>query len=278
MQEVKQEKMSQKRKKQGKTSSRSLFKGKKSVETLRALREKKGKAEKENSLKEKKPFLSTKKTTALLETELAEAKKDYLYLKADFENYKKNVLKEKSDLIQYGGQRLVTSLAEEVLDDFERAFQFSSEKESLENFKNGMRFIHLKFNRILKNFGVTIEDPTGQIFDPECHEALSRQKNAEVPEGHVIAVIKKAYKLYDRLIRPAQVIVSEGGEEKDRDMSPSVLEGTEGPLAAPAEEVLEKDEVSPSSVSEERNEGPETDKTPPLSVLPDDKNGKDPAE
>ena len=278
MKAVKQEKMSQKRKKQGKTSSRSLFKGKKSAEALRALREKKRGAEKEDSLKEKKPFLSTKKTTALLEAQLAEAKKDYLYLKADFENYKKNVLKEKSDLIQYGGQRLVTSLAEEVLDDFERAFQFSSEKESLENFKNGMRFIHSKFNRILKNFGVTIEDPTGRAFDPECHEALSRQKSAEVPEGHVIAVIKKAYKLYDRLIRPAQVIVSEGGEEKNREMSPSILEGAEGPLAASPEEVSEKGEAPPSSVSEEREEEPETDKAPPSSDLPDDKNGKDPTE
>ena len=281
---MEQKQMSQKRKKPGKSASRSLFKGKKSAESLRALKEKKKKAEREDSFKEKKSFLSAKKTTAVLESRLAEAKKDYLYLKADFENYKKNVLKEKSDLIQYGGQRLVTSLAEEVLDDFDRAFQLSSEKESLENFKNGMRFIHLKFNRILKNFGVTIEDPTGQPFDPERHEALSRQKSAEVPEGHVIAALKKAYKLHDRLIRPAQVIISEGDGKKNNGEAPSsILKGDEE--GAPAAGVEKSGDLS--SFPEEEKEAlsfskeseyPNTDKTRPSSDPPDNKNREDPTE
>lgn len=212
-----QEKTSPKRKKT-KGASRPLFKGKKSESVSRVAKDKK---ESTGSFKEKKSVSSLKKNITSLEAQLAEVKKDYLYLKADFENYKKNVLKEKSDLIRYGGQRLVSSLADEVLDDFERAFQSSSGDQSLKNFKEGILLIHSKFRKVLKSFGVTVIDPAGQPFDPRYHEALSRQKSDEVPEGHVIVVIKKAYKLHDRLIRPAQVIVSEGPLEKSSEENPA---------------------------------------------------------
>ena len=168
------------------------------------------------SSKKQKSDSSEQKEILLLKTQLAEIKKDYLYLKADFENYKKNILKEKSELFKYGGQSLVSALADEVLDNFERAFQSSSEKQSLESFKEGMSLIYTKFHKILKQFGVTDLDPAGQPFDPQYHEALSRQHSNETPEGHVIVTLKKAYKLYDRLIRPAQVIVSAGSSEKDK--------------------------------------------------------------
>ena len=213
-----QEKPSPKRKK-ARGASRPLFKGKKPESPSRSVKE--TKKESTSSFKEKKSVSGLKKNIAALEAQLAEVKKDYLYLKADFENYKKNVLKEKSDLIHYGGQRLVSSLADEVLDDFERAFQSSSGNQSLENFKEGISLIYSKFHKVLKNFGVTVIDPTGQPFDPQCHEALSRQKSNEVPEGHVIMVIKKAYKLHDRLIRPAQVVVSEGKLEKKSEEAPA---------------------------------------------------------
>ena len=208
-----QDKASPKRKK-AKGASRPLFKGKKPESLSRSSKDKK-ESTGSSPFKGKKSAFSLKKNISSLEAQLAEVKKDYLYLKADFENYKKNVLKEKSNLIQYGGQRLISSLADEVLDDFERAFRSSSGKQSLENFKEGMGLIHSKFSKVLKNFGVTVIDPTGQPFDPRYHEALSRQKSNEVPEGHVIVVIKKAYKLHDRLIRPAQVVVSEGPLEEN---------------------------------------------------------------
>lgn len=210
---MKPEKTSSKKKKTN-PIPRSNFKGKKPESIIHRLK----KAQKPSTPagKERKSVSSEKKELLLLKTQLEEVKKDYLYLKADFENYKKNVLKEKSDLIKYGGQSLVSSLAEEVLDDFERAFQSSGKKQSLESFKKGMSLIHAKFGKILKQFGVTASDPTGQPFDPQYHEALSRQYSDKIPEGHVIATLKKAYKLYDRLIRPGQVIVSAGISEKNK--------------------------------------------------------------
>ena len=209
---MKLEKISPKKKKT-KPASRSVFKGKKPEPIIRRLKEQQPSSP---SVKERKLGSSEKKEVLLLKAQLAEMKKDYLYLKADFENYKKNSLKEKSDLIKYGGQSLVSSLADEVLDDFDRAFQSSAEKQSLESFREGMNLISAKFGKILKRFGVTALDPAGQPFDPQCHEALSRQYSNKIPEGHIIGTLKKAYKLYDRLIRPAQVIVSAGNPEKDK--------------------------------------------------------------
>ena len=214
---MKLEKTSSKKKK-AKSASRSVLKGKKSESIINQLKEKQKAG---NSSKDKKPHSSEKKEILLLKTQLAEIKKDYLYLKADFENYKKNVFKEKNDLIKYGGQSLVSSLAEEVLDDFDRAFQSSTNKQSLTSFRKGMSLVHAKFGKVLKNFGVTIVDPTAQPFDPQYHEALSRQRSDKIPEGHIIVVLKKAYKLYDRLIRPAQVIVSAGKSEKNKNLASS---------------------------------------------------------
>ena len=210
---MKPEKPSPKKKKT-KSAPRSGLKGKKPESIIHRL--KKAPQPSTPSGKEQKSDSSEKKEILLLKTQLAEMKKDYLYLKADFENYKKNVLKEKSDLFKYGGQSLVSALADEVLDDFERAFQSSSEKQSLESFREGMNLIYTKFGKILKQFGVTELDPAGQPFDPRYHEALSRQYSDKIPEGHVIVTLKKAYKLYDRLIRPAQVIVSAGIPEKNK--------------------------------------------------------------
>ena len=214
---MKPEKISSKKKK-AKSASRSVFKAKKSESIINQLKEKQQAA---NSSKDKKLSSSEKKEILLLKTQLAEMKKNYLYLRADFENYKKNVFKEKNELIKYGGQNLVSSLAEEVLDDFDRAFQSFDEKQSLAGFREGMKLVHAKFGKVLKNFGVTLVDPTGQPFNPQYHEALSRQRSDKIPEGHIIMVLKKAYKLYDRLIRPAQVIVSAGKSEKNKNLSSS---------------------------------------------------------
>lgn len=204
------------KKKKTKSAPRPVLKGKKSESIINQLKEKQKAT---NSSKDKKLHSSEKKEILLLKTQLAEIKKDYLYLKADFENYKKNVFKEKNDLIKYGGQSLISSLAEEVLDDFDRAFQSFNNKQSLAGFREGMSLVHAKFGKVLKNFGVTIADPTGQPFDPQYHEALSRQQSDKIPEGHIIIVLKKAYKLYDRLIRPAQVIVSAGKSKENENLA-----------------------------------------------------------
>jgi molecular chaperone GrpE len=145
--------------------------------------------------------------SSALEHELAKVKKDYLYLRADFDNYKKGVLKERSDLLKYGSERIVTELLN-VIDVFETALDMEVTAESLDKFKEGLVLTSNEFKNVLERFGVKSVDSLGKPFDPSIHEALSSDPTDDIPAGHVSRVFKKAYKLHDRLIRPAQVVVA----------------------------------------------------------------------
>ena len=143
-----------------------------------------------------------------LEEELRALQRSYLYLKADFENYKKQMLKERSELLRYGGEEFIRALITNVLDDFDRAYGDLRNTQSLEDFKSGIDLIYKNLQKTLNRFHVEAQDPQGQPFDPNCHEALSRQPTDKMPKDHVLITFKKAYTLYEKLIRPAQVIVA----------------------------------------------------------------------
>ena len=147
--------------------------------------------------------------TALNE-KLQKALNDHLYLIAEFDNFKKRAEEEKRALKRYDGERFIASLANEVLDDMERALLSAQNKDSsLEDLKKGLLMIQKKLEQVLKNFGVEALDPTGQSFDPSWQEALSYIKTKKTPAGCVAETLKKAYKLHDKVIRPAQVILSQ---------------------------------------------------------------------
>lgn len=142
-----------------------------------------------------------------LKAEAEKYKNEYLYLMADFENYKKQAIKERSQLIKFGSERLVVSLLE-VLDNLERALQTEVTPDNLDSFVDGVKMTRSELSKVLKNFGVEEVPSEGVAFDPNVHEALSSQQTEEVPEGHIVSAYKKAYKLHDRVVRPAQVIVA----------------------------------------------------------------------
>lgn len=148
-----------------------------------------------------------------LRKQLDQALSDNLYLRADFENFKKRTYEEKKQLLLYGGETLISALANEVLDDLDRAVFSAKEKESFENLKKGLDIIQKKLSQVLKNFGVEIIDPTGQEFDPSYQEAISHIRSSKVPEGCVAETFKKAYKLHDKVIRPAQVVLAKSKPE-----------------------------------------------------------------
>ncbi|MDE0092810.1 MAG: nucleotide exchange factor GrpE, partial [Oligoflexia bacterium] len=108
-----------------------------------------------------------------LTEKLKQAESDNLYLRAEFENFKKRALEEKLALLRYEGERFMSSLATEVLDDLDRALSASKENKSLEDLKKGLEMIHRKANKLLNRFGVEIVDPTGKVFDPSYQEALN---------------------------------------------------------------------------------------------------------
>lgn len=132
---------------------------------------------------------------------------DYLYLKADFENYKKRVIKEKSDLSKYGSESLVISLLD-LVDNFERALGLEIKPENIQSFADGIKMISNEFKSVLTRFGVNEVPSLGVPFDPNFHEALGTEPTTEVPPGHITKVFSKPYKLHDRLVRPGRVVIA----------------------------------------------------------------------
>jgi molecular chaperone GrpE len=142
-----------------------------------------------------------------LKAELEKTKNEYLYLRADFDNFRKNSIKERSELMKYGSERLIQEFLG-VLDNFERALQIEVKDGSWTAFRDGVNLIAGEMKALLQRSGVEEVKSEGEAFDPVKHEALSSEPRTDMPAGHVARVFKKAYKMHDKLIRPAQVTVA----------------------------------------------------------------------
>lgn len=149
-------------------------------------------------------------------SDLKKLKSEYLYLRAEFDNFRKNTIKERSDLIKYGAERFVVPILR-VLDFIELALQTEVTPENYKEFVNGVEMTANEFKQVIGDMGVQEIDPTGEPFDPNMHEALSSEESAEVEPGHVLRVFKKAFKLHDKVVRPAQVVVARAPEERSED-------------------------------------------------------------
>ncbi len=130
---------------------------------------------------------------------------------ADFENYRKRSAREKEDAVKYANGTLLERLIP-IVDNFELGLAAAAAAGSDKNspILAGMSMVAQQLNDLLADFGVTAIDATGQPFDPNLHEAIAQEHNPLVPEGKVIRQVRKGYKLKDRLLRPANVIVSKG--------------------------------------------------------------------
>lgn len=147
--------------------------------------------------------------TAALKAALADANDRNLRLMAEFDNFRRRSAKEQLELIETANGKLLEKLSE-VQDNFERAFASENKAQDLEAFEKGMQMIYNQFAKILTDAGLEQIDPTGAEFDPNCHEALMQQPSETVPEGHVVTVFQKGYKLKNKILKTAKVIVSSG--------------------------------------------------------------------
>jgi molecular chaperone GrpE len=127
-----------------------------------------------------------------------------LRLAADFENYKKRAARERQEYVQLANERLVAELLP-ILDDLERALSAAEQHEEAQ-LEDGVRLVHRSLANLLERYGVTSIEAEGK-FDPHVHEALLSQPS-EAEEGSVIDVVQKGYKLGDRVVRPARVVVA----------------------------------------------------------------------
>ena len=147
--------------------------------------------------------------TEVLKQQLADATDRNLRLMAEFDNYRRRTAKEQLELIETANGKLLEKLSE-VQDNFERAFASENKAQDLEAFEKGMQMIYNQFAKILTDAGLEQIDPTGAEFDPNMHEALMQQPSETVPEGHVVTVFQKGYKLKNKILKTAKVIVSSG--------------------------------------------------------------------
>jgi molecular chaperone GrpE len=135
----------------------------------------------------------------------------YLRTVADFDNYRKRVAREKEELARFTTERVVTALLP-TLDNLERAID-AAQTHGAENsaLLQGLTQVHSQFRRTLTEFGLQeIIATAGEPFDPNQHEAISQIESDEHEEGHVVEQFQRGYKIADRLLRPARVVVSKG--------------------------------------------------------------------
>jgi molecular chaperone GrpE len=130
----------------------------------------------------------------------------YLRLAADFDNYRKRTAREHAELTQRANERLLNELLP-VLDDLERALEAAAEHEEAK-LEEGVRLVHRSLLGLVERHGLTEIDTQG-AFDPHVHEALLAQPGEGAEEGSVPQVLQKGYRLGDKVVRPARVIVAE---------------------------------------------------------------------
>ena len=137
---------------------------------------------------------------------------------ADFENFKKRAAREKIESAQYASFMLLQKLLP-VLDNFEMALAATQtatagtggkapDDGKLASLQSGVTMIQQQLKNVLLESGLEEINAAGKPFDPNIHEAISQQESAEVPDGSVLQQVRKGYKIKERLLRPAAVIVA----------------------------------------------------------------------
>lgn len=139
--------------------------------------------------------------------EMEKLRNEHLYLRAEFDNYRKQAIRERSELIKYGAERVLQEMLN-FLDNVDRALDTASGPENHEALRKGFELIASEFRASLQKFGVQEIPSMGEPFNPQWHEALSSAETDTLPAGHVMAVHRKPYKLHDRILRPGQVVVA----------------------------------------------------------------------
>ncbi len=148
---------------------------------------------------------------AELKEQAAKAQQYYeqlLRTTADLDNYKKRAARERQEAIKFANESLLEKLIP-ILDNFEMASSAANTPStSVQSMQAGIGMIQQQLKSAMASAGLEEIDATGKAFDPNLHEAISQQETNETPEGHVAQQVRKGYKLRERLLRPASVVVA----------------------------------------------------------------------
>ena len=136
-----------------------------------------------------------------------EVKDQLLRLRADFENTKKRLEKDKFEAIRFANERLLEEILH-VVDNFDRAMTSLSEGHDPEKVKQGLKLAQDELHKVLETHGVQIIPSVGREFDPKVHEAVAVVESDEAKEGLVLDEVQKGYLLNGRLLRPSKVRIA----------------------------------------------------------------------
>lgn len=144
-----------------------------------------------------------------LQEQLDKEKKEYLFLMAEFDNFRKRTLKEKSEIIKNAGENVLKGLLP-IMDDFERGIKAAENSPEAESVKEGVNLIYNKFKKYLNQNGVKEFDPDDDTFDTEKHEAISViPVPDEDKKGKILDTVEKGYTINDKVLRHAKVVVGQ---------------------------------------------------------------------
>ena len=166
------------------------------------------KAEEQKAEKPADEVAELKNQIQKLESEKAEMKDQFLRKAADFDNFRKRLIRDKEDAVSFANTSLLTDLID-VLDDFERAEDAARKSKDFDTLANGVDLIEKRLATLLeKKWGLSKYVPLNEAFDPEKHEALMMTESPDVKEATVAEVFQNGYILHGRVIRHAKVKVS----------------------------------------------------------------------
>ena len=171
-------------------------------------------AVKKEEAKELSPLEQLEEQIRLKDEEILKQKDTFLREKAELENFKKRLTKEKEDFVQFANERLLKELLQ-IEDNLERAM--AAPNATLESLKEGVEMIQKQFKDFLKNQKVEAIEALGKPFDPNLHEVLNQQESEEHEENTVIEEYSKGFTLNGRILRSAKVVISKKPKEKNED-------------------------------------------------------------
>lgn len=142
------------------------------------------------------------------EAEIAECQDKYLRLQAEFDNFRKRTLREKMELVQTGGAEVVKNFLP-LMDDLQRALAAIEKSDDLDALREGVKLIAQKFSETLRRQNVTEIEALGMELDTDLHEAVARFDAGEQKRGRIVDVVQTGYKMGDKVLRFAKVVVGE---------------------------------------------------------------------
>ena len=139
--------------------------------------------------------------------ELARHREAMLRMQAEMDNLRKRLARDLEKSRRFALERVMKDLLE-VRDSMERGLDVPADAATVESLREGQALTHRMLAKVMQDHGLEVIDPVGQPFDPELHEAMTVLPAADVEENTVLEVLQKGFRLHDRLIRPARVVVS----------------------------------------------------------------------